>query len=111
MMTIEIIMAYTNINFTDKQKEDVSKLYDLFVSNDIVTQIFDIIPDTELEFIIDTTWDTIEHIYSYRNSIMGLLENINRNYEQLNFDATNIQNAIKDPENLSLLKDILTKLG
>ena len=27
--TIEIIMAYTNLSFTEKQKEDYAKLYDL----------------------------------------------------------------------------------
>jgi len=33
---IEIIMAYTNITFTDKQKEDISKLYDILDSNDVI---------------------------------------------------------------------------
>ena len=28
---IEVILAYTNISVTEKQKEDVVKLYDLFV--------------------------------------------------------------------------------
>jgi len=30
-LKLEIIFTYTNINFTDKQKEDPSKLYDLLV--------------------------------------------------------------------------------
>ena len=31
--TIEIIMAYTNLSFTEKQKEDYAKLYDLLEEN------------------------------------------------------------------------------
>ena len=32
-LTLEILYHYTNINFTDKQKEDPVKLYDLVVSS------------------------------------------------------------------------------
>ena len=31
--TLEVIYAYTNLSFTDKQKEDPCKLYDFFVRN------------------------------------------------------------------------------
>ena len=34
-----------------------------------------------------------------------------KDYSNLDFEASDIQKKIADPENLSLLKDILTKLG
>ena len=43
--TLEIIMAYTNISFTEKQKEDVAKLYDLLDSNGVVNTIIAAIPE------------------------------------------------------------------
>jgi hypothetical protein len=46
-MALEIIDAYTNINFTDKQREDPTKIYDLFNSNGILTAIIDSIPTEE----------------------------------------------------------------
>ena len=52
-----------------------------------------------------------EAIYTYRNSAMGILDIIGSDYSGLNFDATEIQKKIGDPENLALLKSIMTKLG
>lgn len=109
--TLEIIFAYTNINFTDKQKEDVCKLYDLFMSSNLMDEIFAHIPESELDWISDTVKDTIESIYSYQNSVMGILDSINQDYSNLNLDATEIQKKIADPENLELLKSIMTRLG
>ena len=37
--TVEIIAAYTNITFTEKQREDTAKLYDLLDENVIVKLI------------------------------------------------------------------------
>ena len=109
--TLEIIFAYTNINFTDKQKEDVCKLYDLFMSSDLMDEIFAHIPESELDWISDTVKDTIESIYSYQNSVMGILDSINQDYSNLNLDATENQKKIADPENLELHKSIMTRLG
>jgi hypothetical protein len=50
---LEIIYNYTNINFTDKQKEDGAKLYDLLFSSGLMEEIFNAIPYTERENIID----------------------------------------------------------
>ena len=41
--TLEIMYAYTNINFTEKQKEDPSKLYDMLISSGLVKLTFAII--------------------------------------------------------------------
>lgn len=109
--TLEIIMAYTNLSFTEKQKEDVSKLYDLLDSNGIVNEIISAIPEEEYNFVIDGIDDTIEAVYAYQNSILGILESISQDYSNLNLDATNIQKALADPNNMSLLKDVLTKMG
>ena len=53
----------------------------------------------------------IESYYKYFNSIFGILESINKDYQNLNLEATEIQKALSDPENMGLLRDILTKLG
>ena len=53
----------------------------------------------------------IESYYKYYNSVFGILESINKDYKDLNLDATEIQKALNDPENMGLLRDILAKLG
>ena len=109
--SLEIVNYYTNINFTDKQKEDVLKLYDLIMGNGLLKLIIENIPEAEYLEVLKGIKDTIESVYKYQNSILGILDTIKTDYKDLDFDATEIQKKIADPENLTLLKDIMSRLG
>lgn len=108
---LEIIFTYTNISFTEKQKEDLVKLYDILESNDIFNQIIAAIPSEEYNCIIDGVQKCSDAIYTYRNSVMGILDIVSQDYSDLDLDAQKIQREIADPQNMELLKDVLTKLG
>ena len=110
-LTLEILYHYTNINFTDKQKEDPVKLYDLVVSSGLVNKVTDLIPEEELDEVINGVAQSVKAIYTYRNSALGILESISQDYSALNLDATEIQQKLADPDNMALLKQVLTKLG
>lgn len=110
-LTLEILYHYTNINFTDKQKEDPVKLYDLVVSSGLVNKVTDLIPEEELDEVINGVAQSVKAIYTYKNSALGILESINQDYSALNLDATEIQKKLADPDNMALLKQVLTKLG
>jgi hypothetical protein len=53
----------------------------------------------------------MDNIYKHRNSAMGIIENMVNDYSEMDFNASEIQKKIGDPQNLELLKDVLTKLG
>lgn len=108
---VNIIMAYTNISFTDKQKEDIMKLYDLIAGSGLAVAVLNAIPEDEYNFILEGTEETIQSIYSYNNSVMGILENISADYSNLELNATELQKKMNDQENLGLLRDVLAKLG
>ena len=108
---LELIFTYTNINFTDKQKEDICKLYDLLVSSGLYSAIVCEIPKVEREWIEDVTMETVASIYSYQSSILGILDSVSEDYSNLELDASKVYNDLADPNNLSLLKGIMTKLG
>ena len=110
-LTLEILYHYTNINFTDKQKEDPVKLYDLAVSSGLVNKVTDLIPEEELDEVINGVAQSVKAIYAYRNSVLGILESISQDYSALNLDATEIQQKLADPDNIALLKQVLAKLG
>lgn len=110
-LTLEILYHYTNINFTDKQKEDPVKLYDLVVSSGLVNKVTDLIPEEELDEVINGVAQSVKAIYTYRNSVLGILESISKDYSNLDLDATEIQQKLADPNNMALLKQVLTKLG
>ena len=90
-LTLEILYHYTNINFTDKQKEDPVKLYDLVVSSGLANKVTDLIPEEELDEVINGVAQSVKAIYAYKNSILGILESISQDYSSLNLDATEIQ--------------------
>ena len=108
---LEMVYAYTDISFTAKQKEDPAKLYDQLCSSGVLSRIWSKIPDGEREEVLYGINETIEAYYKYRNSVFGILDTINQDYKDLNFDTSEIQKNISDPENLKLLKDLLTKMG
>ena len=109
--TVEIIMAYTNLSFTEKQKEDYAKLYDLLEENGITKDLISAIPEDEYAFLIDGINESIEAVYKYQNSVLGILEAVSQDYSNLDFDAAKIQQQLADPDNLALLKGVMTKLG
>ena len=108
---LEIVYAYTNLTFTAKQKEDIFKLYDMIISSGLYDTIRSNISEKELKEIKKSVYETITNIYAYRNSVMGILENVSTDYSNLNLDATEIQSKLADPNNMALLKDVLGKLG
>ena len=109
--TLEIMYAYTNINFTDKQKEDPTKLYDMLISSGLVAAVVNAIPEAEYHEVLCGVTDSIDAIYTYRNSILGIMENIASDYKDLDFNAEEIQQKIGDPNNMAFLKEVLAKLG
>ena len=108
---LEMIDKYTNISFTEKQKENPTKLYDLLNGNGLLEKIIDAVPQIEYDELIHGIYDTIDAVYSYQNSVLGILDTISQDYSNLNLDATEIQKKLADPENMALLKNIMTKLG
>lgn len=108
---LKIIEKYTNISFTEKQKENPAKLYDIIRGNGLIEKIIEAIPQVEYNTLISGIYETIEAYYKFQNSVLGILDTVSKDYSDLNLDATEIQKALGDPENLTLLKDIMTKLG
>lgn len=108
---MEIFYAYTNVNFTEKQKEDEFKLYDMLVGNGLMEKVISLIPEKEINSIFVSVHQLIDSIYEYRNSARGIMEMITSDYSNLELDAENLQKNIANPENLQLLRDVLERLG
>ena len=110
-MALEVVYAYTNLSFTEKMKEDPFKLYDILISTGIFKDIVDVIRENDWKEIQENVWSTIKNIYDYRNSAMGILSFIASDYSAVEMDASKIQELLANPENLDLLKQVVTKLG
>ena len=109
-LKMEVLYKYTNISFTEKQKENPMKLYDIFESNGLFKKILEICEEDYLE-LYHWTMDIAEKVYNQRNSVHGILESLNTDYNNLSLDIDTLSQNISNPENLSFLKDVLSKLG
>ena len=67
-----IIFKYTNISFTEKQREDLLGLYDILETNGVIEAI----PEDEYNELRDNLLDMVEKYAVYRNSLKGALEQL-----------------------------------
>lgn len=108
---IEMIRAYTNISFTEKQLEDTPKLYDAVHLNGVWTAVADAIPGAEREYIWSNILTLAREITTYNNSVLGVLKAISDNRDNLNFDVEEIMKNLNDPNALTLLKGMVDITG
>ena len=108
---IEMIKAYTNISFTEKQLEDTTKLYDAIQLNNIWAVIADAIPEVEREYVWNNILALAKEITTYNNSVLGVLKAVSNDRDALNFDVTEIMDKLNDPQALTLLKSMVEKTG
>ena len=108
---LETVYAYTNISFTDKQKEDPAKLYDLLVCSGVLKAIKDNIPADEINDIVFGIEDSVEAVYKYQNSVLGVLDTIKSDYKNMDLDISKLRENIADPELLDLINGIVSNLN
>lgn len=110
-MDLAIVFNYTNLSFTDKQKEDLYKLYDLLVGSGFMKELKKQVNCNQTDDLEVYIYETLNGYYKYHNSVYGIIDAMNQNYSNLNLDVNELQDKISNPESLSLVKDILTKMG
>ena len=110
-MELYLVYYYTNIEFNEEEKDNFIQTYDLLSQSGLLKGILFDIPEDELEMIEEGVYNTISELYAYKNSVMGILENISADYSNLDLEASKIQQKLADPNNMAFLKSILTKLG
>ena len=108
---IEVIQAYTNISFTDKQLEDMPHLYDLLKLNGIIEQVQNALPEDEYNDLEEIIWNDCEHVNKYMQSFLGVLKTAQTDYSNTELNLEQLMGIIKDPAALSTVKDILEKIG
>ena len=71
-----IVYMYTNLYFTDKQKEDEEKLYDILESNGIITAVLNGMVEDEYAILLEWLNEKEKKIMKYRNTTGAILKNI-----------------------------------
>ena len=110
-MSLEIVYKYTNISFTEKQKSDPTKLYDLLAGSGFFEDMFAVMPQSEYKCIITWLSNTVKSFYDYRNSVYGILDAIKTDYSDTNLSIQDILSSLQDSEDIGLIKEIFPLLN
>ena len=100
---LNLVYMYSNITFTDKQREDEAKLYDILTSNGLMDMIISKIPDNEYQTLFGYIWSLMDDTLNYKNSLSGtiseLVQSLPERADQMqkivdNFDKEKFQEVI-----------------
>ena len=109
---VEMVLACSNVEVPDYENADICEIYDYLYANKIIDAVSDATKETGLWWMVmDSVNEVVDSVYKYSNSARGIIRGITSDLEDVQFDAEAIQEKLGNPENLALLKDILTKLG
>ena len=56
-------------------------------------------------------WDCINEVYKYRSSVLGIMDTIKTDYNGVGADLEDFLAKMGDEENMTFLKNVVTKLG
>jgi hypothetical protein len=76
IFNLYIVMMYSNITFTDKQKEDLFKLYDCLQSNGIIDSVIMNMAEGEYKELYNLLSKTLEDRLHYDNTAAGVINNL-----------------------------------
>lgn len=105
---MNMVKEYTDIDFKEM---NIMYAYDLLDVSGLWDIIEKYINENEINFIKRNIKETITNIYAYKNSVLGMVDAMNQKSEDLKVDGEALQKVIGDPENLTLVKQILDNLG
>lgn len=94
---LHMVYEYTNLNFTDKQREDEPALYDALVSSGLMEQIINAIDPMQVALIGDYINTAIGRNEEYGRSVTSVIRDF---IDKMPVNAENAANIIKnfDPE-------------
>ena len=71
-----LVYMYTNISFTDKQKEDEFKIYDTLKSNSFIDAFLDVLNEDEYADLYNFLVDTQSALETYKQSTVSLIQSL-----------------------------------
>lgn len=109
---VAAVEAYTNIEFTEEEKQDIPTIYDKLQSSGLLNIIVENGIGEHEFFVLSTQVEAcMRAINTFNNSFYGVIKNIGNNSDIVNLDIERLLTTIKDPESLKLLKEIAPLLG
>lgn len=97
---LNLFYMYSNLSFTDKQRENEFKLYDSLKSNGILDAFLEVFDENEYDELLGHIEEIMEMMLTYKNTagavLQSVIQDLPRNAEAMreiveNFDKTKYQ--------------------
>ena len=99
-----LVYMYTDITFTDKQKEDESKLYDVLESNGLITEVIKNIPEDEYNKLFEYMNELMDLTFAYKKSPSAMISNIINTLPEKAQEAVDALNNF-DPDKYKMVQE------
>lgn len=76
LLHLNMVFMYTNLSFTDKQREDLFNLYDILESNDVINTVIQAIPQEEIQTVYNCVNKIMRDSMIYENSAAGVVNTV-----------------------------------
>lgn len=106
---LHLIYLYTNITFTEKQRENEFYLYDSFVESGLLNKVYEAIPQSELNTLNKAIDDTIDTIRKHQRSfehIGEVIKNATNDLPEKMEQTVALLNSVK-PENFQMAQEFV----
>ena len=71
-----LVMMYTNIEFTDEQRANLPKIYDILESNGLIEQVVNLIPEGEYNQLFSDMLDIMDRRLASQKSFGAMLSKV-----------------------------------
>ena len=71
---LNIIYLYTNLNITEKQREDELKLYDKIYSSNLLEVVLEQLPEDEYKYLFNMLQEQVKDFLTYKNSAAAVVQ-------------------------------------
>ena len=107
---LNLVFMYTNLTFTDRQRENLPGLYDILETNGIINLVVKNIPEEELSNIYAAVSEIKDSLVAYENSFAGVANNFITNLPENAQAAADIVDNF-DPEKYSEVVNFAKAIG
>ena len=100
---LNLVYLYTNIKFTDKQREEEDKLYDTLLSTGLIDAVIAAMPENEYKYLLDMANEKVDKELQYSTTAAALVASVIKDLPKQaaamqeivdSFDASKYQNVL-----------------
>ena len=104
---LHLVYMYTNLSFTEKQKENEMKIYDTLKSNGFIDKLLEVINNDEYADLMTWIESMIDCIMTYKNTAGAVLQSVINDLPKNAAAAAEIVNSF-DPQKYQAVVDFAT---